>query len=285
LPLMEVSEEIRFEGCNFLRQRLVLSLLSGRPISITEIRPLAEDPGIKDHEVKLLSLLEQMTNGTKVVINKTGTQIRFEPGMLHGGELALDCGTSRCLSFFLEPLLVLAPFCKLPISAKLKGVTNAWNELSVDAIRATWLPVFNKFVINDENLDIKIASRGFLPDGGGNVHFTAPIVKTLRPIQRINPGKISKIRGLAYVCRVSPSLAARMIDSAKKTLRGYLADVFITVDQRKGAQITWLWHFYNGRNNGRRLLPWRSHVATERLSRRSAYSGRSRRECGSCVVK
>lgn len=233
---MQISEELRFEGCNFLRQRLVFSLLSGRPVTVTEIRPMDEDPGVKEHEVKLLSLLEKITNGTKIVINKTGTQVRFEPGMLHGGEVELDCGTTRCLSYFLEPLLFLAPFCKSPISAKLRGVTNAWNELSVDAMRATLLPVFNKFVINDENLGIKILSRGFLPGGGGAVHFTSPIVKTLRPIQRTNPGKISKIRGLSYVCRVSPSIASRMIDAAKKMLRGYLSDVFITLDQRKGSQ-------------------------------------------------
>jgi len=49
-------------------------------------------------------------------------------------------------------------------------------------------------------------------------------------------GKIRKIRGLAYVCKTSPSFAARMIDSAKSMLRGYIADVYITVDQRKGDQ-------------------------------------------------
>lgn len=60
-------------------------------------------------------------------------------------------------------------------------------------------------------------------------------MKTLRPAQRENPGKICKIRGLAYVCKVSPSIAQRMIDAAKEMLRGYIADVYITVDQRKGA--------------------------------------------------
>ena len=43
-----------------------------------------------------------------------------------------------------------------------------------------------------------------------------------------------KIRGQAYVTKVTPSLAYRMIDTAKKTLHGYISDVFVTVDQRKG---------------------------------------------------
>uniref|UniRef100_A0A915DRN7 RNA 3'-terminal phosphate cyclase-like protein n=1 Tax=Ditylenchus dipsaci TaxID=166011 RepID=A0A915DRN7_9BILA len=220
---MEISEELKFEGCNFIRQRLTFSMLSGRAVTINNIRPLDDDPGIKDHEVKLLSIFEKISNGTKIIINRTGTQLKFEPGLIQGGELEVDCGLQRCISYFLEPLVILAPFCKAPLKVTLKGVTNAPNELSVDAIRATWLPVFNKFVLNDELLSIKINARGFLPDGGGLV-------------QREKPGKICKIRGLAYVCKVSPSFASRMIESAKKAMHGYLADVYITVDQRKGLQ-------------------------------------------------
>jgi len=233
---MEANEVLKFEGCNFFRQRLVYSLLSGRTVCFKEIRPLDEDPGIKDHEAKMLSLLEKITNGTKIIINRTGTQVKFEPGLLQGGEVDLDCGTKRCISYFLEPLVMLAPFCKSPLKASLKGVTNAPDELSVDAIRATWLPVFNKFVLNDEILGIKINARGFLPEGGGSVLFTSPVAKTLRYVQRTTPGKICKIRGLAYTCKVNPSIASRMIDSAKEMMRGYLSDVYITVDQRKGVQ-------------------------------------------------
>lgn len=82
--------------------------------------------------------------------------MKFQPGLIHGGDLVLDCGTKRCISYYLETLLLLAPFCKVPLRAKLKGVTNAPGELSVDALRATWLPVFNKFVLNDEDLAIKV---------------------------------------------------------------------------------------------------------------------------------
>ncbi|VDK18093.1 unnamed protein product [Anisakis simplex] len=253
---MEVCEEVQFEGCNFMRQHLTYSILSGRPVTIKKIRSMNDEPGIKgsnkygicdvailveimrgfvaDFETKLLSMFEKITNGTRIEISQTGTQIHFVPGMIQGGSVSMDCGTERCLSYFLEPLLMLAPFCKRPLSARLTGVTNAPDELSVDAVRNTWLPVFKKFVLNDEQLDIKIVNRGLKPNGGGSIVFTAPIVRTLRPVQFESPGKVCKIRGMAYVTKVSPSLAHRMIESAKQTLRGYIADVYITVDQRKG---------------------------------------------------
>lgn len=77
--------------------------------------------------------------------------------MLQGGEFELDCSkVLRCLSYFFEPLLLLSPFCKNTLKVTLRGVTNAPSEVSVDAIRATWLPIFNKFVLNDESLSIKV---------------------------------------------------------------------------------------------------------------------------------
>ncbi|VDM54903.1 unnamed protein product [Angiostrongylus costaricensis] len=228
------TEELVFEGCNFFRQRLTYSVLSGRPVVIRNIRCDDSAPGIKDFEAKLIALLERITNGTRVEINSTGTQVRFRPGLITGGVQNMDCGVDRCLSYYLEPMIIISPFCKNAMTLKLKGVTNAPGEVSVDAIKATWLSVYNKFVLNEEKLQLQINARGLKPAGGGCVTFSAPVVRTLRPVQREKQGKISKIRGQAYVTKVTPSLAYRMIDAAKKMLHGYISDVYITVDQRKG---------------------------------------------------
>nr|CDP92764.1 Bm7627, isoform b [Brugia malayi] len=229
------QKELRFEGCNFFRQRLAYSLLSGHSVTISEIRRYDDEPGIKDFESKLLSMLEKITNGTRIKISQTGTEVTFSPGMITGGKLTFDCGNDRCISYYLEPLLMIAPFCKYPLNVKLEGITNAPCELSVDAIRATWLPVFNKFVFASDVPEIKITARGYKPDGGGCVILTLPTIRTFRPVQCKTVGKICKIRGIASVSKVSPSIAYRMIDAAKHTLRDYIADIYITVDQRKGA--------------------------------------------------
>lgn len=44
---MDNLEELCFEGCNFMRQRLTYSVLSGRPITIQEIRAKDDEPGLK----------------------------------------------------------------------------------------------------------------------------------------------------------------------------------------------------------------------------------------------
>ena len=41
------STKLTFEGCNFLRQRLILATISGKTIKIKKIRYKDENPGLK----------------------------------------------------------------------------------------------------------------------------------------------------------------------------------------------------------------------------------------------
>jgi len=84
-----------YEGCNFLRQRLLLSTLSGVPIKVTNIRCRGENPGMLEYEVELLQLLEKMTNGSKTNISVTGTAFVYRPGILVGGHINHTCNTER----------------------------------------------------------------------------------------------------------------------------------------------------------------------------------------------
>lgn len=36
------------------------------------------------------------------------------------------------------------------------------------------------------------------PGGGGEVHFSCPVRRTIKPVQLTDPGKIKRIRGTAY---------------------------------------------------------------------------------------
>uniref|UniRef100_A0A1I7XTT7 RTC domain-containing protein n=1 Tax=Heterorhabditis bacteriophora TaxID=37862 RepID=A0A1I7XTT7_HETBA len=79
-----------------------------------------ELPTGADCEMKLISLLERITNGTRVEISGTGTKVHFRPGLITGGVMTIECGEERCLSYFLEPLIMISPFCKNPMTIKLK---------------------------------------------------------------------------------------------------------------------------------------------------------------------
>lgn len=141
-----------FHGSNFLKQRLVLSILSGKSVHIVDIRSENDEPGLCGYEVSLIRLFDKVSNGSEININKSGTAVMFKPGILHGGVIHHDCNVERGIGmserhhnikhfsdfvhsiagYYLDVLLALGPFCKHPINATLRGITNSKDCPSVD---------------------------------------------------------------------------------------------------------------------------------------------------------
>ncbi|KRY68972.1 RNA 3'-terminal phosphate cyclase-like protein, partial [Trichinella pseudospiralis] len=210
---MEQDSVLQYEGCNFLRQRLVLATLSGRPVRIVNIRPDDVSPGVTDFEIKLFNLLSEITNRSTVDISPSGTTVFYKPGSLVGGKVEMDMGVIRGLGYYLEVLCFLAPFVKSPLNVRLRGVTNGGGEPSVDLIKHAWLPVMRRFMFDAEGLDLKIVKRGLNPNGNGEILFTCPISRQLRPVQIENMGKVRKA-----------------------SVKHFLNDVYFHTDHRKGLE-------------------------------------------------
>jgi RNA 3'-terminal phosphate cyclase-like protein len=257
------SGTLRFDdGTVQFRQRLALSLLVCRPLLLKNIRPDdIESPGLRNYEVSYLRLIDAMTNGSRIEINNTGTQLRFVPGVLTGGEITHHCPTageadhadnnadtiltaaSRSIGWFLEGILPLAPFGKESLHLHLTGITDgaAHMDPSVDYLQSSVLPLMTLFGIGVDGFDadvfspqppkIRVERRGAAPLGGGSVEFYCPRVKELKSIDYTDVGKFQRVRGTCVSCKVvSSSLAARVAYSAKGFLMKLIPDVWIHTD-------------------------------------------------------
>jgi RNA 3'-terminal phosphate cyclase-like protein len=180
-----------------------------------------------------------MTNGTKIEINATGTQLRFKPGVLLGGSVEHDCPVgdgARSVSWYLEGIMPLAPFGKEPLELTLNGITDGTSDVdpSCDYLSASFLPLYIKFGVGTDDAlpppSIRVTKRGAAPLGCGRVQFYCPIVKELTPIELVDFGKVKRVRGNAISCRIPPSSAARVAHSAKGVMHRLLPDVWIHTD-------------------------------------------------------
>ena len=54
----------------------------------------------------------------------------MKPGIIAGGNVVHDCPSSRSIGYFLEPVVMLAPFAKKPLQLTLRGITTDDNDLS-----------------------------------------------------------------------------------------------------------------------------------------------------------
>ncbi|KAF9469162.1 RNA 3'-terminal phosphate cyclase/enolpyruvate transferase [Collybia nuda] len=231
--MVHVGSLVQFSGHQHLRQRLVLSILSGKHVRIDKIRSEDKNPGLRDFEISLLRLLEKVTNGTIIEISVTGTAILLKPGIISGGTVTHECPLSRAIGYYLEPIIMLAPFSKRPLQLTLKGITTDENDLSVDLLRTVTLPYLQPFGISD-GLELRIKKRGAPPAGGGEVQFLCPIIKQVKTLNFVEPGKIKRIRGIAHAVRVNPQFSNRMIEASRSVLNRYIPDIYLYSDVYKG---------------------------------------------------
>ncbi|BGP36038.1 hypothetical protein JCM10296v2_007890 [Rhodotorula toruloides] len=228
------SRVLHFTGHSRFRHRLVLSLLSRRPVRIDRIRPDDDNPGLRVYEVSFLRLVERLTQGSRVEISYTGTSVLFHPGTIQNGQITHQCPLERGVGWFLEPLLAIAPFGKKDLSLTLRGVTTDGRDASVDIVRTSGLPHLAMF-LDKEGVELRITKRGHPPLGGGEVTLTCPSVRSIKSgFEFTSLGRISKIRGIAHSVRVSPQLANRLVASARSVLNRYIPDIYIYTDVYRG---------------------------------------------------
>ncbi|KAK4997447.1 hypothetical protein LTR66_003142 [Elasticomyces elasticus] len=242
---------LRFTGHKYLAHRLVLSTLTGRPVRISEIRSASHtNTGLVPHEISFLRLLEAITNGTHIEVGYTGTDVLYRPGLIVGSapgfgavggvikhEIREDC--TRGVAWFLLPLCLLAPFAKSQVNVLFTGpgvITSATEkgDISADTVRTAILPVYAQFGIQN-NIELRILRRSNAgprgKGGGGEVQLVfghqARLPKT---IHLLNPGRIKRIRGVAYSTGVAGANNARMIEAARGVLNTFVADTYIFSD-------------------------------------------------------
>ena len=181
--------------------------MSGRAVSIRDIRTSSTEPGLSKAEIGLIKLLELLSNGTKAKINVTGTQLKLIPGIIHNGDgldLEFECPNERSISYYLECIIPICLFGKVPLTLTLRGVTNNEIDPSIDSIKEVLLPFLSKFGV--EGAYLKINKRGLFDKSSGEVVLFLPNLKELQSVDFIDPGKVKRIRGVVYSCKTNPVL-------------------------------------------------------------------------------
>jgi len=242
---------LKFTGAKFLVQRLVLATLTGRTIRISQIRSSSHSsPGLAPHEVSFLRLLESITNGSHIEFSYTGTTVLYKPGLITGSaaghgasggvirhELPKDC--ARGVSWFLAPLCLLAPFSKAQINVLFAGegvITSSTEhgDISVDTVRTAILPVYKSFGI-ERNIELRILKRSNPgkngTGGGGEVQLVfGHQVRLPKTVHLLSPGRVKRVRGVAYATGVAGANNARLIEAARGVLNDLVPDTYIFSD-------------------------------------------------------
>lgn len=201
-------------------------------------------PGLKGYEIKFLRLISDITDGSLVQIDSTGTKLDFIPGKLCGGDIEFDCSddSSRSIMYYIEGIYPLCLFAGEKTIVNFEGYTDSDLDTSIEVfnvVTASLLKIFNVEVPPT----ITILRRSVYNHGlkvsqnlkqSGKLCFECEVNRTVTSIDLTEPGFVRRVRGIASTFRVSPQFSNRMVDSIRGIFNNFLPDVYVNTNSFMG---------------------------------------------------
>ncbi|MHA4838411.1 RNA 3'-terminal phosphate cyclase [Sphingopyxis sp. MSC1_008] len=150
-------------GGQVLRYACALSLLTGEPFAIENIRGGREKPGLMRQHVTAIEAACVIGNAECSGLAVGSTSISFRPGTVTPGDYHFAVGTAGSTGLVLQTVLVPLMLASAPSRLVIEGGTHALAAPPFDFIERTLLPIINRM---GPTVAARLVRHGFFPRGG-----------------------------------------------------------------------------------------------------------------------
>lgn len=202
-------------GGQILRSSLSLSLATGKPFRIENIRAKRERPGLlRQHLTAVLAASE--IGGAEVEGATLGSKtLTFTPGTVRPGKHRFVIGTAGSSTLVFQTILPSLMMATEPSDITIEGGTHNQAAPPFDFLEKCFLPVINRL---GPKVSVNLERYGFYPAGGGCFTATVEPCERLSSIDLTERGDITRRSVLAIVANLSPAIARREIDTVAHLL-------------------------------------------------------------------
>lgn len=207
-------------GGQLLRSALTLSLLTGRPFQIGDIRGARPRPGLKRQHLTCVRAALAISGGTAEGAAPGSSDLRFTPGAVTAGdhEFRIDGAgsTSLVLQTVLLPLLQAGGVSRL----RLQGGTHNPLAPTFDYLDRVFLPRLRAM---GARVELELVRAGFMPAGGGAIECRIEGPTDWRPLDQAtapDAGDRSPptLRLLVRHAHLKPEIVRRAVAAARASL-------------------------------------------------------------------
>ncbi len=209
-------------GGQIIRTALSLSMLTGTPIEITNIRAGRAKPGLMRQHLMCVQASQAISDAAVTGAHLGSTSFSFTPTAIKSGDYTFDIGSAGSTSLVLQTLLPALLFANTslasPSTVTIKGGTHNSLAPTTDFLTRTFVPVLAKLGMH---IDIELQQVGFAPIGGGLIKATImPFLRrsNTRPFTLIERGDLVNIALVANVLNLDYDICKRELASAQAAL-------------------------------------------------------------------
>jgi RNA 3'-terminal phosphate cyclase (ATP) len=205
-------------GGQILRSSLALSMITGTPFRLTNIRARRSRPGLQPQHQMCVVTAGEVCGATLLGEKRGSGTLTFEPGPVQPGPYQIDIGTAGSTTLVLQTVLPALLMRDQPSSLQIDGGTHNMHAPPFDFAEKAFVPMLNRM---DADVAIELQRYGFYPRGGGRIVAkigAAAPGSTLKRLDLTERGEVRQIKVRGIVSLLHRGIAEREVRRVARVL-------------------------------------------------------------------
>jgi len=193
-------------GGQILRSSLALSLITGKPFRIENIRARRKKPGLmRQHLTAVRAAVE--VSSASVRGDSIGSQLlTFSPKVTHAGTHRFAVGTAGSTTLVLQTILPALLIADRPSEIILEGGTHNPLAPPFSFLEKVFVPIINSM---GPTIHVQLQRPGFYPAGGGRFTVEIQPAPKLDRVDVVKRGEVVKCSAKSYVANLPEHIGHR----------------------------------------------------------------------------
>ncbi|WP_297556086.1 RNA 3'-terminal phosphate cyclase [Thermococcus sp.] len=213
---VEINGSYGEGGGQILRTAVALSVITGRPVRIYNIRANRPNPGLRTQHLHGILALKELSNARVRGAQVGSTRLEFIPGKAEPKHIRVPIKTAGSITLVLQALLPAMAFTGG--SFEVTGGTDVPWSPPVDYLKNVTLFALERMGLR---IRLKIKRRGHYPKGGGLVVGEVEPWEERKPLIALEWRKIERFAGISHATNLPAHVAERQANAAEERLRSF----------------------------------------------------------------
>ncbi|NNC05619.1 RNA 3'-terminal phosphate cyclase [Corallococcus exiguus] len=202
-------------GGQVLRTALALSLVTGTPFEMVNVRAGRAKPGLLRQHLTALKAAEAVGAAEVTGAELGSKQLSFHPRALSAGNYHFAVGTAGSATLVLQTVLPALLHAEGASTLMLEGGTHNPAAPPFEFLEKAYLPLLRRM---GPRVDVTLERPGYYPAGGGRFRVDIHPAK-LQPLQLLERGRVLRTEAVAQVAAIPFDVAKRELDTVAAALK------------------------------------------------------------------
>ncbi len=202
-------------GGQVLRTSLALSLVTGTPFQMVNIRAGRQKPGLLRQHLTAVKAAAEVGAAEVVGAELGSRELTFKPRALSAGNYSFAVGTAGSATLVLQTVLPALMQASGPSTLVLEGGTHNPLAPPFDFLEKAYLPLVRRM---GPKVEAVLERYGFFPAGGGKFRVNVE-PSPLKPLTLLERGAVKRRQATALIAQLPFDVAKRELATVEQELK------------------------------------------------------------------